>query len=72
MAKEASDVCCYRCTQQLPAVWDDGSFIWVIYIVNDIFGGVRTGYKVKNGTKLKSMIDCLGPEDVSELQDHGD
>lgn len=40
--------------------------------MNDIFGGVRTDYKVKNGTKSKSMIDCLGPEDVSELQDHGD
>ena len=37
--------------------------------MNDIFGGVRTDYKVKNGPKSKSMIDCLGPEDVSELQE---
>jgi len=37
--------------------------------VNGIFGGVRTNYRVKNGQKSKSMIDCLRREDVSELQE---
>ena len=53
-------MCCYRCTQQLPAVWDDGSFIWVLYIVNDIFWGCPYELQSEEQPKIKKYDRLTG------------